>query len=404
MRYIDSGQRDPSQTLGTWMKDFDAKSVAELRLQTGFFGIKGITLLLPVFEHLRNTDGLTRCLVGSNDSGTGREDVVALLTELGLPRSGAKLAVCAFGNGFFHPKVVHIRRADGSQTAYVGSANLTESGVLGRHIEAGVLLDTDSGDAADELDRIAAAMDAWFVEDRDGCFPVGDTAAVDDLVSRGILAKAVESDDSRAPARKSAKGEAPTLPKLSPLLTLPPTKSTSPSSSPKSSSSPSPGGTSASGTHAHGAGIGATYFLMELSRNRVSSGSYQADIGKPAFTSFFGGEIGGRVDIRVNTVAVDGSKVARERQLVDVKSHNYRLEIDFPFAYPATDNHRPVVTFRKLSSNEFDCLLLMPDHSGYSKAIDTLASFASKVRAGSMRRATVSGKELSTTWPDCPLL
>lgn len=214
MRYIDSGQRDPSQVLGTWMKDIDASAVAELRLQTGFFGISGITLLLPVFDHLRGTGGLAHCLIGSNDSGTGGPDVRALLIALGLPRPDAKLAVCAFGSGYFHPKVVHIRRANGSQAAYIGSANLTSSGVLGRHIEAGVLLDTNHGDAAGELERIATAVDAWFVEDRAGSFLVGDTSAVDDLVSRGILAKEAKSDGGRAPARKSAKGEAPNLPNL----------------------------------------------------------------------------------------------------------------------------------------------------------------------------------------------
>lgn len=143
--------------------------------------------------------------------------------------------------------------------------------------------------------------------------------------------------------------------------------------------------------------------MMELSKNRISGSSYQADIGKGAFTDFFGGQIGGHVDVRVNTVTAGSStKVPRDRQLVDVKSKNYRLEIDFPHAYPTTG--RPVVTFRRQTASEFDCLLMMPGDAGYTEALTTLASFADPVSGNRMRRAVLNGTQLASTWPTCPLL
>src|SRR5687767_4795165 len=171
MKYIDSGGRDATQTLGSWMKGIAPSSVAELRFQTGFFGAKGISLLSDVLLELRVHDRLVRALVGSNNLGTARDDVLALMESLGIPRKAASLGVCAFGSGFFHPKVVHIRHVDGRQEAYVGSANLTAPGVGGLHIEAGLLLDTGEGDALQVLNTIAQAIDDWFTLKRDGFFP-----------------------------------------------------------------------------------------------------------------------------------------------------------------------------------------------------------------------------------------
>lgn len=401
MRYIDSGQRDSSQALGSWMQDLDASTVVELRLQTGFFGIEGIALLLPVLDHLRNVDGIARCLIGSNDAGTGGGDVRELADVLGLPRSAARLAVCAFSSGFFHPKVVHFKLAGGDQIAYVGSANLTRSGVLGHHVEAGMLLDTRLGDNQHELGRIAASIDRWFDDRPPGFFLVEDASAVEPLVNQGVLAKAVDPVESRPPSRKSASGDMPKLPALAPLLVLSARKQGKPAAATASSSAESAAPT-ARNAPASSAGK-SQYFMMELSKNRISGSSYQADIGKSAFTKFFNGTVGGHVDVLVNTVTVGSpTKVPKERQLVNVKSKNYRLEIDFPHDYPTTG--RPVVMFRRLTANEFDCLLLMPDAVGYAEALATLDSFADPVSGSRMRRAILDSLQLKSSWPGCPLL
>ncbi len=401
MRYIDSGQRDSTQALGSWMQDLDPSSVAELRFQTGFFGIEGVALLRPVLDHLLTENGVTRCLVGSNDSGTGGEDIRELTDLLGLPRSRASLAVCAFGSGFFHPKVVHLRLTDGHQAAYVGSANLTAPGVNGQHVEAGVLLDTRDGDNSAELERIAESIDRWFNEAPPGFFLVTDVSAVDPLLSQGVLAKAVDREESCSPSRKSASGDTPILPLLTPLLRLPPRKALKPT--PPKGAASATAATLAAPKGLPSGGKADQYFMMELSKNRISGSSYQADIGKLAFTDFFNGKIGGHLDVRVNTMTHGGAtKVPKDRRLVDVLSKNYRLEIDFPHAYPAKG--RPVVTFRRLTATEFDCLLTMPSDVGYTKAMRTLESFAVAVSGNRMRRALLNGVQLSSRWPDCPLL
>ena len=133
---------------------------------------------------------------------------------------------------------------------------------------------------------------------------------------------------------------------------------------------------------------------MELSRNRIARSSYQADLGKPAFTEFFGGQPGGRTDIRVN---------GRDRQLVNVKSRNYRLEIGFPGEYP-TGNRRPIVLFRKRSEHEFDCRLLMPSDADYRAAASSLDAVSRPTRTSAMRRGTLTHAEMRAVWPDCPLL
>jgi hypothetical protein len=124
MRYLDSGFRDPAQTLGSWSLGELTPEVEELRWQSGFFGSEPLGLFAPVLDRLRTEGKLTRVLIGSNDPGTLGSDVHELGRLLGLPRTNADLAVISYEQGFFHPKTYHFRRNDGSQSAYVGSANL----------------------------------------------------------------------------------------------------------------------------------------------------------------------------------------------------------------------------------------------------------------------------------------
>lgn len=98
-------------------------------------------------------------LVGSNDGQTTAFDLAILLEVLGAPRSNLNIGVVKFRNAYFHPKTFHIKRDDGSATAYSGSANLTQSGVSSLHVEAGIVLDTRSGDDPAVLDEMADAID-----------------------------------------------------------------------------------------------------------------------------------------------------------------------------------------------------------------------------------------------------
>ena len=133
------------------------------------------------------SDGHTRLLIGSNDGLTPRAAVADLLAVLGPPRAGLSVGVVSFTSGLFHPKVFHFQRADGSATAYVGSANLTPSGVMSLNVEAGIILDTRQGDSAAILNSIADAIDAWFTKSRLGLYPVGVDADLDALVAAGVI-------------------------------------------------------------------------------------------------------------------------------------------------------------------------------------------------------------------------
>src|SRR6266566_3127322 len=72
--------------------------------------------------------------------------------------------------------------------AYVGSANLTESGVSSLHVEAGIAIDNRGGDSTAILDEIASAVDSWFRLEPEGLHRVVGPDDVERLTSEGILA------------------------------------------------------------------------------------------------------------------------------------------------------------------------------------------------------------------------
>lgn len=189
VKYLDSGSRDPAHTLASWLEDVLDAGVAELRLQTGFFSLDGIGLLIPALEQCKQENYITNVLVGSNDGSTLKDDVISLVDVLGIPRGGAQLGIVTFAGAFFHPKTYHVKRPDGSEAAFVGSANLTASG-LALHVEAGIALDTRDGDAPRHLSQIAAAIDAWFAEQRAGMTLVTSLQTIENLVEDGVLSLA----------------------------------------------------------------------------------------------------------------------------------------------------------------------------------------------------------------------
>jgi hypothetical protein len=188
MRYLDSGYRDPKQTLAAWFADISNDDVVRLRLQTGFYSLDGLAPLLDVFQRFKDADFPIAAVIGSNGGGTLRADVSELAFRIGVPRPLARLAVVSFGgSAFFHPKVYHVERRDGTAAAYVGSANLTANGTS-LHVEAGVALDSRE-DGLPELTKIAAAIDRWFDEVPPGTNLVTDDRDLERLESTGVLAR-----------------------------------------------------------------------------------------------------------------------------------------------------------------------------------------------------------------------
>lgn len=226
MKYLDSGSRNPSQALASWLEGILNEDVAELRLQTGFFSLDGIGLLIPVLEQCKQNDSPTKVLIGSNDVSTLKDDVIGLVDALGIPRNGAQLGIVSFSGAFFHPKTYHIKRSDGSQAAFVGSANLTASG-LALHVEAGIAFDTLDGDSPHLLSQIAAAIDNWFAEQRAGMTLVTGLQTVDELVESGVLALARPPRVAPQDKQGTSSGQNVSRPRLKRLFSLPKVKGAS---------------------------------------------------------------------------------------------------------------------------------------------------------------------------------
>jgi hypothetical protein len=221
MKYLDTGSRNPDQALAQWLAVFKPDEVDELRIQSGFFSIGGIGLLLPILSRHAQEDKTTRILIGSNDGSTLRADVLSLAGYMGTPREHATLGVVSFDNAYFHPKTYHVRRTDGSQCAYVGSSNLSAAG-LALHIEAGISLDTREGDDKKYLIEVASAIDAWIDERRDGLHVIDDIASIEDLVQKRVLTSAVKRQPRPQAGTKDQADRVKTY--LKPVVSLPPVK------------------------------------------------------------------------------------------------------------------------------------------------------------------------------------
>lgn len=222
MRYLDSGRREPAHALGTWLQAVMSPDVAEVRWQTGFFASDALGIIQPALAGLARNDQTVRALIGSNDQGTIRRDVERLVAMLGMPRHRARLGVISYRDGFFHPKTFHVRRADGSQAAYVGSANLTGSGVASLHVEAGVTVDSRDGDSVQILNEVAGAVDFWFDASPAGLYAVETADDIERLVLEGVIS---EAPPLRAtvvrPAAEGGAGRPMPANRLRPLLVIP---------------------------------------------------------------------------------------------------------------------------------------------------------------------------------------
>jgi hypothetical protein len=225
VRFIDTGSRDPKQALGTWLNQVLIKdtSVVSVRVQTGFFGSAALGYFEPTLHRLTTEDGVTRILIGSNDGQTLRSALEDLLAIAGPPRGALSLGVVSFSSGFFHPKVFHFERADGSAAAYVGSANLTAAGVASKHVESGIILDTKEGDPHKVLTSISDAIDAWFAASPDGFYPFSASADLDALVAASIIDVTPAPPPARTPSQpKSGKAKGTGTVSLDPLIKIPP--------------------------------------------------------------------------------------------------------------------------------------------------------------------------------------
>lgn len=189
--YIDSSVEDKTQYIRYWLETNIVQGIKGFRAQSGYFRYAGIESFAPILKGIARTRHPVKLVVGSNDADLPMEDLKSAF-DIIKGCSRCRLTVVRFNNANFHPKCYHILRGDGSQSALVGSGNLTVKGTcLGA--EAAIVLDTAKGDTQDLLQKIANSIDEWSSRDGgSGAYQISALSDIRNLRKRGIIGIAAE--------------------------------------------------------------------------------------------------------------------------------------------------------------------------------------------------------------------
>jgi hypothetical protein len=191
-KYIDSGSGQADQVVGHWLESNALAGIREFRCQFGYFRYSAIEPFADVLRDLAEAGGQVHFVLGTNFGSLVAADAQRVLRV--ATGANASFSIVGFADAEFHPKTVHIVRADNSVTAVVGSSNLTARG-LGQNVEAGVVFDSRYADPTDELDRIRDAIDWWrelrnaagHVQAAQAVFPITRDDDLRVLAERGII-------------------------------------------------------------------------------------------------------------------------------------------------------------------------------------------------------------------------
>lgn len=215
MRYRDTGTTNPEHALASWLERNVTAGISELRIQSGYFRVNALGAISAALQRAAEQDLKTHFVFGANDGDTLHSDVVLLMSRMGIPRTRAKLSIVCYSNALFHPKVYHVTRADGTQAAFVGSANFTAAGLTGGNVEAAISVDTAEGDPVALLDEIANAIDKWVeLPSISGAKILRGIADADALLEMGILAAMRPPRSSRSGVRNADNAPSPVRQKL----------------------------------------------------------------------------------------------------------------------------------------------------------------------------------------------
>lgn len=217
MRYLDTGSRDPADTLYTWLAGVlpDATYVG---VQTGYFSYDGIFPFEAEMRDLLDRSGTIRLVVGANEAGVRSVDLSDVLDLLdhAPPRAKSSLTLVAADDVLMHPKTYYVERADGTRHALVGSVNLTHPG-LARNIEAALVVDSvnDPGAPFDDFRR---AIDKWHSSPHPNAYSVT-RSSLAQLVSDGLIDQPVRTRAPQRPALRQRRARV--FPALGSILRLP---------------------------------------------------------------------------------------------------------------------------------------------------------------------------------------
>lgn len=396
MRYLDSSDRATANALGHWLNLENPTEQARLRIKTGYFTLNGLGALKAPIDHLVQNDLPITIAVGANEKATVKGDIDGLYTLIGCPRPNAELCVIGCVGGLFHPKVIHLTRTDGSQLAYVGSANVTPAGINGTNIEAGFLLDTRDGDKKAVLDQIAASIDDWFQGAKTGVTIITGPTSTQQLVNDGILA--VASQSTGAGTNGASGGpQPPKRMKLKPLVSFPSLNTTQQGGN--STSGTTTGGASTGAAAAQGAG-GLEYLVAQIG---AGTRWKQANFPYALMQSYFGVNPTGNDIIDLYPVAMNGSQGAPvPTKVVHVKSQNYRMELTSVSGIPYPTTGRPIGVFRKIGTKKFRYRVFLPGDPGHA-ALDGGLATAYAGPARELKRIAIDWPTLNGIWGACPV-
>ncbi len=394
MEYLDSGIRSNNKAVGHWLSQEVPSEQAHLRIKTGYFTLNGLGGLKGSIDHLVQNNLPITIALGANDKATIKSDVDALYTLIACSRPQAKLCVISCVGGLFHPKVVHLTRTDGSQLAYVGSANVTPAGFNGSNIEAGILIDSRKGDPTNILDEIAASIDEWFVGTKTGVAFISGPATTQQLVTDGILGLVKQT--SNAGTGATGAGQSASKMALVPLVKFP-------SLSAKGPSPTTTGGTQAgtNGTNVAPPGVSGLEILVA----EIGAGVRwkQANFPYATMQTYFGVNPTGNGSINLLPVLANGGQSPPvSTQVVNVQSQNYRLELGSVSGIPYPQNGRPIAVFRKTSGGSFRYRVFMPGDPGHAQLNNGLTQNYNGPKR-QLKRIVISSAALSAIWSGCPV-
>jgi hypothetical protein len=222
MKYIDSSVLEADQTVAYWMDEVVASGVKEFRCQAGYFTLEGTSPVLSSISKCASAGAQVSLLLGSNDGSTLASHISFLAGKLNVPLANVSLGIVRYEDALFHPKVYVFHRCDGSITAYVGSANMTGSGVSGRNVEAGLILDSLNGDDEAIIEQISSRIDDWFAHPPESLFIIDGPDVIEALLTDGDLATRPAPRLGLGKDEKGNGAEKPKKARRKPLIKLPP--------------------------------------------------------------------------------------------------------------------------------------------------------------------------------------
>jgi HKD family nuclease len=379
--YIDSANENKSGYIRHWLDKNLLSSTEAFYVQSGYFGYAAIEPFTQVLKSIVKKGGSVKFVLGSNKGSLKAIDAKKVLGVV-KGKANCSFTIVAIKDAEFHPKCYYIKRSGTSETALVGSGNLTPLGIS-LNIEAAIVLDTNNGDSAILVRKIKDTIDKWQTLDESrGAYQVETVQDIEDLRQSKIID--LITTESRMPSKKILPHRKSSKKVLRygrkrhwSLGKRPGRKSVRPKQT-------------------------AAVLVAEIPKGK---GRWkQANFTKSNFQDFFGLSVGDKTKkVYLQHVAADGSLNSVEtRRGVSVKSHNYRIEIDAASGLSYPTGSAPICVFVRITPNSFRYRLLMPTDPHFQ----TVSTLLSKHWVGSphqKRRIVIDTKELRKAWPNSPL-